>query len=476
MARTLAEKLWESHVVGSTGDGSDIIYVDLHLVHEVSSPQAFEGLREAGRRVRRPDLTLATMDHNVPTSDRSLPIADELAAQQMAALRDNCAEFDIPLLGLLSPRQGIVHMVGPELGLTRPGISVACGDSHTPTHGAFGTLALGVGTSAVEQVLASQCLTMERPKTMVVELINELQPGVTAKDVVLHMIARLGVGGGAGHIIEFRGAAVDAMSMEARMTLCNMVSECGARSALIAPDETTFAYLRERRHVPQGADWDDAVAAWSQLRTDGDAEFDAAMAIDVATVEPTVTWGTTPSMSSPVSGRVPRPEETDDTDLIADSLSYMGLSGGEAITDIEIDRVFIGSCTNARIEDLREAARIIAGRQVAQRVRAMVVAGSQAVKRQAEDEGLDAVFTDAGFEWREPGCSMCLGMNPDILGPGERCASTSNRNYKGRQGAGGRTHLVSPAMAAAAAIHGHFVDIRYASQHETFDAPQGSRS
>jgi|TARA_B110000259_G_scaffold182761_1_gene226898 3-isopropylmalate/(R)-2-methylmalate dehydratase large subunit len=473
MASTLAEKLWESHVVGSNDDGTDVIYVDLHLVHEVSSPQAFEGLRDAGRRVRRPDATLATMDHNVPTSNRSLPMTDELAARQMATLRDNCVEFDIPLLDLFSPRQGIVHMIGPELGLTRPGISVACGDSHTPTHGAFGALALGVGTSVVEQVLASQCLTMKRPGTMSVDLVNQLQPGVTAKDVVLHMIARLGVGGGAGHIIEFRGPAVDAMSMEARMTLCNMVSECGARSALIAPDETTFAYLRERRHAPQGAAWDAAVEDWSQLRTDADAVFDTSIVIDVSTVEPTVTWGTTPSMSCAVTGRVPRPEETDDPELTADSLSYMGLAGGEAITDLKIDRVFIGSCTNARIEDLREAAAMIAGRRVADSVRAMVVAGSQSVKRQAEDEGLDTVFTDAGFEWREPGCSMCLGMNQDILGPGERCASTSNRNYKGRQGAGGRTHLVSPAMAAAAAVHGRFVDIRDAKRDELSETHRG---
>lgn len=460
MSRTLAEKLWERHVVGRNPDGTDVIYVDLHIVHEVSSPQAFEGLRDAGRRVRRPELTIAVMDHNVPTSDRSLPMTDQLAAHQMATLRDNCAEFEVPLYDLLSPLQGIVHMIGPELGLTRPGTSVACGDSHTPTHGAFGALALGVGTSDVEHVLASQCLSMVRPRSMAVDLVGRMLPGVTAKDVVLHLIAKLGVGGGDGHIIEFRGPAVDAMSMEARMTLCNMVSECGARSALIAPDETTFDYLRGRKHSPAGAAWDDAVKDWSQLRTDADAVFDATVVLDVSAVEPTVTWGTTPSMSCAVTGRVPRPQDTDDPALTADALAYMGLVGGEAITDLLVDRVFIGSCTNARIEDLRAAATVIAGRRVVDRVRAMVVAGSQSVKRQAEDEGLDAVFTAAGFEWREPGCSMCLGMNEDVLGPGERCASTSNRNYKGRQGAGGRTHLVSPAMAAAAAVHGRFVDIR----------------
>ncbi len=460
MARVLADKVWDEHVVGTFDDGADALYVDLHLVHEASSPQAFEGLRLQGRSVRRPDLTIAVMDHNVPTTDRSLPITDELAAAQMAALRRNCHETGIPLLDLLSPQQGIVHMIGPELGLTQPGMVVTCGDSHTPTHGAFGALAFGMGTSGVEHVLATQCVAMRRPSTMAVEIDGELPLGVSAKDVILTLIADIGVSGADGHVIELRGSTVEAMTMEGRMTLCNMVSECGARSGLIAPDETTIEYVRGRPHAPTGDAWEAATARWRELRGDDDAEFDRSVHIDAAEVEPTVTWGTNPAMSAPVHGRVPYPDDTDDPAATARALDYMGLTGGEPITDLRLDRVFIGSCTNARIEDLRAAAAVVAGRHVASGVRAMVVPGSQIVKRQAEDEGLDRIMLDAGFEWREPGCSMCLGMNPDVLAPGERCAATSNRNFEGRQGAGGRTHLVSPAMAAAAAIRGHFVDVR----------------
>jgi 3-isopropylmalate/(R)-2-methylmalate dehydratase large subunit len=460
VGKTLVEKIWDAHVV-RRGDGApDLLYVDLHLVHEVTSPQAFEGLRLAGRRVRRPGLTLATMDHNVPTTDRSLPIADALSARQMDALAANCAEFGVRLLDLDSPRQGIVHMIGPELGLTQPGMTIVCGDSHTATHGAFGALAFGIGTSEVEHVLATQCLPQARPKMMAVDLTGTLPFGVTAKDLILSVIAHLGVEGGVGHVIEYRGQAVEALSMEGRMTVCNMSIEAGARAGLIAPDETTFAYLKGRPHAPQGAAWDEALDVWRGLRTDHDAPFDSVVTLDAPTFVPTVTWGTTPAMSAPVTGRVPRPEETRDPEQARRALAYMGLQGGEAITDIPIDRVFIGSCTNARIEDLRAAARVVEGGRVADGVRAMVVPGSHPVKVQAEAEGLDAVFTAAGFEWREAGCSMCLGMNPDILAPGERCASTSNRNFEGRQGKGGRTHLVSPWMAAAAAIHGHFVDVR----------------
>ena len=457
--RTLIDKIFDSHVVVED-DGPALLYVDLHLVHEVTSPQAFEGLRLSGRRVRRPELTLATMDHNVPTTDRSQPVADELSAAQIEALRRNCEEFGIRLFDLHSRRQGIVHMIGPELGVTQPGTTIVCGDSHTATHGAFGALAFGIGTSEVEHVLATQTLPQARPRQMAVEVDGELPFGVTAKDVILSIIARIGVDGGVGHVIEYRGSTIEALSMEGRMTICNMSIEGGARAGLVAPDETTFAYLKGRPHAPQGADWDAALEQWRTLSTDDGATFDRVERFDAARIEPTVTWGTTPAMSVTVGGRVPMPERTGDPEQAQRALDYMGLHGGEAITDIHLDRVFLGSCTNARIEDLRAAATVVAGQRVADDVRAMVVPGSYPVKLQAEVEGLAEVFVDAGFEWREPGCSMCLGMNPDILAPGERCASTSNRNFEGRQGRGGRTHLVSPAMAAAAAIHGHFVDVR----------------
>ena len=462
--RTLADKVYDAHVVKVTPDpphgAPDLLYVDLHLVHEVTSPQAFDGLRLSGRTVRRPDLTLATMDHNVPTTDRSLPVADPLSKAQMDALAANCVEFGIRLFDMQSRSQGIVHMIGPELGVTQPGMTIVCGDSHTATHGAFGALAFGIGTSEVEHVLATQCLPQTRPRTMAVEVAGELPPGVSAKDLVLGIIAQIGVEGGVGHVIEYRGAAVEALTMEERMTVCNMSIEAGARAGLIAPDETTFAWLKGRRHAPQGDRWDAALEYWRGLRTDDGAEFDTVVDIDAAALEPTVTWGTTPAMSVPVSGRVPTPEQTRDPEQTRRALAYMGLSGGEAVTEVPIDRVFIGSCTNGRISDLRAAARIVDGHHVAEGVRAMVVPGSYPVKIQAEAEGLDEIFREAGFEWREPGCSMCLGMNPDILEPGERCASTSNRNFEGRQGKGGRTHLVSPEMAAAAAVTGHFVDVR----------------
>ena len=459
--QTLVDKIFDAHVVGDPAPGEPpLLYVDLHLVHEVTSPQAFEGLRLAGRKVRRPDLTLATMDHNVPTPDRTQPVADPLSAKQIDALRVNCDEFGVRLFDLLSRRQGIVHMIGPELGVTQPGMTIVCGDSHTATHGAFGALAFGIGTSEVEHVLATQTLPQARPQQMAVEVSGELPFGVTAKDVILSIIARIGVDGGVGHVIEYRGDTIERLSMEGRMTICNMSIEGGARAGLVAPDETTFAYLKNRPHAPQGELWDQALEHWRTLPTDAGARFDRVERFDATTLEPTVTWGTTPAMSVPVTGHVPVPDDTADPEQARRALDYMGLSGGEAITDIRLDRVFLGSCTNARIEDLREAAKVVAGRRVADSVRAMVVPGSYPVKLQAEAEGLSEVFTAAGFEWREPGCSMCLGMNPDILAPGERCASTSNRNFEGRQGRGGRTHLVSPAMAAAAAIRGHFVDVR----------------
>jgi 3-isopropylmalate/(R)-2-methylmalate dehydratase large subunit len=461
--RTLVDKVWDRHVVQGGAPGEpDLLYVDLHLVHEVTSPQAFEGLRLAGRRVRRPDLTVATMDHNVPTTDRSLPVVDQLSRQQMDALAANCREFGVRLFDMRSPQQGIVHMIGPELGLTQPGTTIVCGDSHTATHGAFGALAFGIGTSEIEHVLATQTLVQARPRTMAIEVRGALPPGTTAKDLILAIIAQIGVDGGIGHVIEYRGEAIRALSVEERMTVCNMSIEAGARAGLIAPDETTFAYLRGRPHAPRGDAWDAAVESWRQLPTDEGATFDAVVEVDATAIAPTVTWGTTPEMSVPVTGRVPRPEETADPDQTRRALQYMGLRGGEAVTDIPIDRVFIGSCTNGRISDLRAAAAVVAGRRIAEGVRGLVVPGSYPVKVQAEAEGLDAVFRDAGFEWREPGCSMCLGMNPDVLAPGERAASTSNRNFEGRQGRGGRTHLVSPEMAAAAAVAGRFVDVRQA--------------
>jgi 3-isopropylmalate/(R)-2-methylmalate dehydratase large subunit len=454
--KTLFEKIWETHVVEETPGEPALLYIDLHLVHEVTSPQAFEGLRLAGRKVRRPDLTIATMDHNVPT-ERG-PIRDEIAKAQLDALARNCEEFGVPLNGTGSGREGIVHVMGPELGITQPGMTIVCGDSHTSTHGAFGALAFGIGTSEVEHVLATQTLLQARPKTMLVRFVGELPFGVTAKDMVLGAIGRIGVSGGVGHAIEYAGPAIEALSMEGRMTICNMSIEAGARAGMVAPDETTFAYLSGRPAAPP-----EIPDAWRALRSDPDAEFDRVVEIDVTELTPQVTWGTNPGMVVPVDGRVPDPAEYDDPvdrEVVERALHYMALEPGTPIEAIQIDRVFIGSCTNARIEDLRAAAAVVDGRQVASTVRAMVVPGSAKVKLQAEQEGLDRIFTSAGFEWREAGCSMCLGMNPDILAPGERCASTSNRNFEGRQGAGGRTHLVSPAMAAAAAVTGRFTDVR----------------
>ena len=461
MARTLFDRIWESHLVRPEGDEPALLYVDLHLVHEVTSAQAFEGLRLAGRRVRRPDLTLATMDHNVPTD--GVVVRDPLARAQLDALRRNCEEFGVPLHATGSGREGIVHVIGPELGVTQPGMTIVCGDSHTSTHGAFGALAFGIGTSEVEHVLATQCLAQRRPRSMRVVFTGSLPLGLTAKDVILGAIGRLGVDGGVGHVVEYAGDVVADFSMESRMTVCNMSIEAGARAGTIAPDETTFAYLEGRPAAPRGADWERALDRWRELRSDEDAEWDREVEIDVGDLPPQVTWGTNPGMVAPVDGRVPDPTDVADDDeraALERALTYMGLRPGEAIAELPLDRVFIGSCTNARIEDLRAAASIVAGKRVHPRVRAMVVPGSARVKLQAEEEGLDRVFESAGFEWRRAGCSMCLGMNPDILAPGERCASTSNRNFEGRQGRGGRTHLVSPPMAAAAAIAGHFVDVR----------------
>ncbi|HLG50958.1 MAG TPA: 3-isopropylmalate dehydratase large subunit [Chloroflexota bacterium] len=462
-ARTMFEKIWDSHVVREAPGEPALLYIDLHLVHEVTSPQAFDGLRLSGRRVRRPDLTIATMDHNVPTWARSLPVTDEISRRQMEVLARNCAEFGIPLFDLHSPRQGIVHIIGPELGLTQPGMTIVCGDSHTSTHGAFGALAFGIGTSEVEHVLATQCLLQTRPKTMEIRVNGRLPRGVTAKDVILGIIGTIGTAGATGYAVEYTGEAIRSLSMEGRMTICNMSIEAGARAGMVAPDDTTFAYLEGRPCAPRGADFERALAVWQTLPTDPGAHFDRVVEIEASSLAPFVTWGTNPGMVVPVTGRVPDPSSfSDPADRRAAerALEYMGLTPGTAIQDIPIDRVFLGSCTNSRIEDLRAAARVVRGRKVHPRVRAMVVPGSTTVKRQAEAEGLDRIFQEAGFEWREAGCSMCLGMNPDILRPGERCASTSNRNFEGRQGKGGRTHLVSPVMAAAAAIAGHFVDIR----------------
>ncbi len=462
MPRTLFDRIWDAHVVAEEA-GNALLYVDLHLVHEVTSPQAFEALRMAGRRVRRPDLTVATMDHNVPTTDLSLPVADPVSRQQMETLAANCAESGIRCFGRGDARQGIVHIIGPEQGLTLPGMTIVCGDSHTATHGAFGALAFGIGTSEVEHVLATQTLPQRRPRTMQVRVEGALGAGVTAKDLILGIIGQVGVDGANGHVIEYTGAAVRALSMEGRMTVCNMSIEAGARAGMIAPDATTIAYLAGRPEAPSGAAWDAALEVWAGLRSDDDAIFDTVVVVDAAAIVPHVTWGTNPAQVVPVGGRVPSPDEwADDSDraAVARSLEYMGLTAGTPIEEIGIDRVFIGSCTNGRIEDLRAAASVVAGRRVASRVSAMVVPGSMRVKREAEAEGLDRIFRDAGFDWREPGCSMCLGMNPDILAEGERCASTSNRNFEGRQGRGGRTHLVSPEMAAAAAIAGHLVDVR----------------
>ena len=462
--RTLLDKVWDAHVVRELEDGRTLLYIDRHLVHEVTSPQAFEGLRLSGRKVRRPDLTFATVDHNVPTSaNRHLPIADPLARQQVETLRSNVVEFGVPIFDFDSGRQGIVHVIGPELGLTLPGSTIVCGDSHTSTHGAFGALAFGIGTSEVEHVLATQCLAQAKPKAMRVSFTGNLSPGVTAKDVALDLMGRLGVSGGSGFALELSGSLIDGMSMEQRMTICNMSIEAGARSALIAPDATTLAFLEGRPHAPKGAEWTAAVERWAKLKSDPGARFDAEITIDVTALAPLVTWGTRPDMVEPVTGHVPDPKSATsegDARAMERALAYMGLTPGTAIESLPIDRVFIGSCTNARIEDLRAAASVAKGHKVNSRVRALVVPGSQQVKADAEREGLDRIFADAGFEWREPGCSMCLGMNDDILGDGERCASTSNRNFEGRQGRGGRTHLVSPAMAAAAAIEGRFTDVR----------------
>jgi len=463
-ARTLFDKIWDQHVVCNGPEDSTILYIDLHLVHEVTSPQAFAGLRAAGRKVRRPDLTFATVDHNIPTSGNRMVLEDALARTQVEALRQNCREFGVPLFDLDAPEQGIVHVIGPELGLTQPGKTIVCGDSHTSTHGAFGALAFGIGTSEVEHVLATQCLIQKKPKTMLVRFSGDLAAGVTAKDMILGLIAQIGTDGGAGHVIEYSGEAIRAMSMEARMTICNMSIEAGARAGMIAPDQTTLHYLANRRFAPEGRAWDDAKKRWQSLPTDPGATFDATVDINAAQLAPFVTWGTNPGMTVPVTGEVPDPDQSpndSERSSVKQALEYMGLRPRTRIEDIAIDRVFIGSCTNARLEDIRAAARVIHGYKIANRIHAMVVPGSQQVKHAAESEGLDKVFTEAGFEWRESGCSMCLGMNADRLQPGERCASTSNRNFEGRQGAGGRTHLVSPAMAAAAAVTGHFVDVRH---------------
>jgi len=459
----LFDKLWSSHVVRETKNEPTLLYIDLHLIHEVTSPQAFAGLRQAGRPVRRPDLTFGTADHNVPTTDRSLPIADEIAAKQIETLRKNCAEFGIQLFDIDSPEQGIVHVIGPELGLTQPGMTIVCGDSHTSTHGAFGSLAFGIGTSEVEHVLATQCLPQSKPRTMKIQVNGSLPEGVSAKDLALGIIGKLGTDGATGYVIEYAGEAVRSLTMEGRMTLCNMSIEAGARAGMVAPDETTFSYLHGRRFAPQGEAWEKAVSYWKTLASDEAAVFDQVVEIDAGKLEPFVTWGTSPGMVVPVSGRVPDPAEAKsaaDRQAAERALEYMALTPQTSIEEIAINRAFIGSCTNARIEDLRAAARVVKGYRISSSVTALVVPGSYDVKQEAEREGLDRIFSDAGFEWREPGCSMCLGMNPDILEPGERCASTSNRNFEGRQGRGGRTHLVSPMMAAAAAIKGHFTDIR----------------
>jgi len=463
MARTLLDKVWDEHVVCLPSGQQPLLYIDLHLVHEVTSPQAFDGLRAAGRRVRQPQLTVATVDHNVPTEPRGTPITDPIAARQIEALQKNCKEFGVRLFDMDSPEQGIVHVIAPELGLTRPGMTVVCGDSHTSTHGAFGALAFGIGTSEVEHVLATQCLPQRKPKSMMIHVRGSLPEGVTAKDLALGVIGQIGTDGATGHVIEYAGEAVRGLSMEGRMTLCNMSIEAGARAAMVAPDETTVAYIKGRRFAPKGEEWEKSVARWQALKSDPGAQFDATVDVDASGLAPFVTWGTNPGMVVPVSGRVPELGDCHneaERDAIGRMLEYMGLQGGTPIEKISVDRVFIGSCTNSRFEDLRAAARVAKGYRVNPRVRAMVVPGSQAVKRAAEQEGLHRIFQEAGFEWRESGCSMCLGMNPDILKPGERCASTSNRNFEGRQGRGGRTHLVSPMMAAAAAVAGHFTDIR----------------
>ncbi|HEX2042480.1 MAG TPA: 3-isopropylmalate dehydratase large subunit [Acidimicrobiales bacterium] len=459
MPKTLSEKVWDRHVVRQAEGEPDLLYVDLHLVHEVTSPQAFDGLRLAQRKVRRPDLTLATTDHNVPTIGLDLPLTDPVSARQIDALKANCQEFGIPLYPMGHINQGIVHVIGPELGLTQPGLTIVCGDSHTSTHGAFGALAFGIGTSEVEHVLATQTLPQRRPGTMAVTVNGELPPGATPKDVILAVIGRIGTGGGVGHVIEYRGSTIRALSMEGRMTICNMSIEAGARAGVVAPDDKTFAWLEGRPHAPKGAAWERALDDWRSLPTDEGGRFDREVVIDATTLRPHVSWGTNPSQVVPIDGAVPDPDSFADhaqAEAARRALAYMALRPGTPVRDIDVDTVFIGSCTNARLEDLREAAAVVEGRTVRAGLRALVVPGSMRVKAEAEAEGLDRVFTSAGFEWRAAGCSMCLGMNPDKLSPGERCASTSNRNFEGRQGRGGRTHLVSPAVAAATAVAGHF--------------------
>ena len=463
VGRTIFEKVWDSHVVHEEPGRPTLIWIDRHLVHEVTSPQAFDGLRLASRRVRRPDLTFATVDHSIPTTDRSLPIQDPIAAKQVEVLGNNCREFGITYHDLKHPEQGIVHVIGPELGLTLPGLTIVCGDSHTSTHGAFGALAFGIGTSEVEHVLATQCLWMEKPRTLEIRVDGKRPRGVTAKDIILSIIGRIGTSGGNGSVIEYRGDAISALSMSERMTICNMSIEGGARAGLISPDETTFRFIQGRRYAPKGEAFENAKEQWSRLATDHDAKFDTSVSLNASNMTPQVTWGTTPAMVTDVTGKVPDPNDFEDANMrkaAARALEYMALEPGTAIQSIKLDRVFIGSCTNSRLEDLTVASKVVEGKKVASGVRAMVVPGSQIVKYQAEKQGLDRIFKDAGFEWREAGCSMCLGMNPDILAPGERCASTSNRNFEGRQGRGGRSHLVSPIMAAAAALTGHFVDVR----------------
>ena len=463
--RSLFAKLWDSHVVWHQEPQPALIYIDLHLVHEVTSPQAFEGLRLAGRKVRRLDLTFGTVDHNVPTlKAERFNILDPIAAQQINTLRHNCVEFGLHLADVGSAEQGIVHVIGPELGLTLPGKTIVCGDSHTSTHGAFGALAIGVGTSEVEHVLATQTLPQKRPQSMLVRISGNLPEGVTAKDLALGIINQIGTDGGTGFAIEYAGPAISALSMEGRMTLCNMSIESGARAGMVAPDQTTFDYIKGRAYAPKGEHWNKAVAYWRTLPSDPGAHFDRIVDFDAAALQPWVTWGTSPGMSAPVTGSAPRPEDgRDEIEKLAitRALEYMGIAPGSPLTSLAVDRVFVGSCTNGRLEDLRAAAQVIKGHKVSPHVRMLVVPGSEAVKKLAESEGLDRIFLEAGAEWREPGCSMCLGMNPDIIAPGERCASTSNRNFEGRQGRGGRTHLVSPAMAAAAAVAGHFTDVRH---------------
>ena len=461
--RTLFEKIWDKHLIASIDAETNLLFIDMHLVHEVTSPQAFDSLRISNRKVKYPELTLATVDHGVPTSNRALGIKDPLSKKQIDALEDNCKEFGVTIYGVNDPRQGIVHVIGPEQGITQPGMTIVCGDSHTATHGAFGALAFGIGTSEVEHVLATQTLAMNKPKTMKVEVVGELNETITPKDVILGIIREIGTGGGAGHVIEYSGDAIKKMSMENRMTICNMSIEGGARAGMIAPDEITYKYLKNKNFAPKNDDWDKAINEWKELYSDDDAEFDKTIKINVNDLKPSISWGTNPSQVIFIDEVIPSPDSFQnkaDKEAAERALEYMDLKPGQKFDDISLDRVFIGSCTNGRLEDLRAAAKVIEGKKVHENINAMVVPGSTLVKKQAEEEGLDEIFINAGFDWREAGCSMCLGMNPDILQPGERCASTSNRNYEGRQGVGGRTHLVSPQMAAAAAINGYFVDIR----------------